>query len=367
MQSFLSLVNQNLGFHPENLIATRMELPNASPAEKREFFHAALDRLSALPGVVSAGISSGLPPFGGGESDIDVPGRSHTEPWHAQFELCDDRYFQTVGFRLVSGSGFAPGDVAAGRKAAVINETLRKQYFGNDDPLGKQIRLGLLATVRGGVADPTFVIVGVVQDARNRGLEQPVSPAAFIPYTVTGLGFPRILIRTSGDAHLFVNTLRREMRAVNGNIVQRDPMILEEMLADRSYARPRFSVLLMAVFGTLGLLLVATGVYGVMAYVVSRQTREIGIRMALGAQRSQVFRAVFTGAFRLIGLGALLGGIASVATNRIIANQIWAVRMFDPVALGGAVALIAVLGGVACFQPAFRATRVDPSVALRQE
>ena len=157
------------------------------------------------------------------------------------------------------------------------------------------------------------------------------------------------------------------MRAVNGNIVQRDPMIIEEMLADRSYARPRFSVLLMAVFGALGLLLVATGVYGLMAYVVSRQTREIGIRMALGAQRGQVFRSVFTGAFRLIGLGALLGGVASVATNRIIANQIWAVRMFDPVALGGAVALIAVLGAAACFQPAFRATRVDPSVALRQE
>ena len=98
--------------------------------------------------MTSAGISSGLPPFGGSGIDFDVPGRSHTEPWHGQFELCDDRYLQTVGVRVVSGSGIAPGDVAAGRKIAVINETLRKQYFGKDDPLGKQIRLPLLGTVR---------------------------------------------------------------------------------------------------------------------------------------------------------------------------------------------------------------------------
>jgi putative ABC transport system permease protein len=367
MQSFLTLVNQDMGFNPQNFLATRMDLPKATPAAKRQFFDAALQRLTALPGVTSAGISSGVPPYGGGGTDIDVPGKPHAEPWSGQFELCNDTYFQAVGFRFVSGSAFAPGDVATGRRVAVINETLRKRYFGNEDPLGKQIRLARLASVPGGVADPTFVIMGVVHDVRNRGLEEPVAPQAFIPYTVTGLGFPRILIRTSQDPHALLNALRREIRAVNGNIVQRDPMIIDETLAERSYARPRFSVLLMGVFGTLGLLLVATGVYGVMAYVVSRQTREIGIRMALGAQRSQVFRAVFGGAFRLIGIGALLGAGASVATNRIIANQVWTVRMFDPVALGGAVALIAILGGVACFQPAFRATRVDPNLALRQD
>ena len=367
MQSFLSLMNQNMGFNPQNILGTRMDLPNSTPADKRQFFNSALQRVSALPGVVSAGISSGLPPYGGGVTAIEVPGKIHTEGWNGQFELCNDTYFQTAGFRLLSGSALAAADVASGRKVAVVNETLAKRFFGNENPVGKQIRLTRLASGPAGIPDPSFMIAGVVQDVRNRGLEEPVDPEAFIPYTVTGTGFPRILIRTSSDIHLLVNALRRELRAVNGNLVQRDPMIIEDTLVERSYARPRFSVLLMAVFGTLGLVLVATGVYGLMAYVVSRQTREIGIRMALGAQRKQVFRSVFAGAFRLIGIGALLGAVASVATNRLIANQVWEVRMFDPVALGCAVALIAILGGAACFHPAFRATRVDPAIALRQE
>lgn len=307
-----------------------------------------------------------MPPYGGIVTNMDVPGKPHTESWNGQFELCNDTYLQTLGVRLVSGSPIGPADVATGRKVAVVNETLRKRYFGNDNPLGKQIRLSRLATVPGGMADPNFLIIGVVQDFRNSGVEQPVSPEVFFPYTVTDLGFPRIVIRTSGDVHLLLNTLRREIRAVNGTIVQRDPIVVEDMLAQRSYARPRFSVLLMAAFGAIGLLLVATGVYGVMAYVVSRQTREIGLRMALGAQRGQVFRWVFIGAFRLIGIGVLLGGGVSLATNRIVASQVWSVRIFDPVALGAAVALIAVVGGAACFHPAFRATRVDPSTALRQ-
>jgi ABC-type antimicrobial peptide transport system permease subunit len=192
-------------------------------------------------------------------------------------------------------------------------------------------------------------------------------PEVFIPYTATTLGFPRLLIRTSMDPHLVAKTVRGEMRMVNSNVLQREPLVIDDVLAQESYARPRFSVLLMAVFGSLGLLLVATGVYGVMSYVVSRQIREIGIRMALGAQRGEVFGWVFGGAFRLIGCGVLLGGVSSVATNRIIATQVWTVRMFDPIALGAAVALIAILGGAACFHPAFRATRVDPAVSLRDE
>jgi putative ABC transport system permease protein len=164
MQSFLSLVNQNMGFNPQNLLATRMDLPNATPAEKRQFFNAALQRLAALPGVAFAGLSSGIPPYGGAVTDIDVPGKPHPEQWSGQFELCNDTYFPALGFRFVSGSPIAPSDVATGRKVAVINETLRKRYFGKEDPIGKQIRLLRFASVPGGIPDPTFVIVGVVQD-----------------------------------------------------------------------------------------------------------------------------------------------------------------------------------------------------------
>jgi predicted permease len=368
MQSFLSLLNQNLGFDPHNLVATRMNVPNATPAEQQLFLRTALARVKSLPGVVAAGISTnGLPPFGGSGTNLDIPGKSHAERWNGTVTSCNETLFQTVGFRVLAGSLFSAGEVGARRQVAVINETLRNRYFGREEPLGKQIRIERLAAGPGGTAAATFQIIGVVQDIRNRGPEEPIVPEVFIPYTATTLGFPRILIRTSMDPHLVAKTIRGEMRMVNGSVVQREPLVIEDVLAQEVYARPRFSMLLMAVFGGLGLLLVATGVYSVMTYVVSRQVREIGIRMALGAQRSEVFGWVFGGAFRLIGFGVLLGGLASVATNRIIAAQIWTVRMFDPIALGAAVALIAILGGVACFHPAFRATRVDPAVSLRDE
>jgi putative ABC transport system permease protein len=367
MQSFLSLVNQNLGFDPHNLVATRMNVPTATSAEQQQFLRAALDRVTSLPGVAAAGISTnGLPPFGGSGTNLDIPGKPHTETWNGTVESCNETYFQTVGFHVLAGSVFSTGDIATGRQVAVINEMLRNRYFGGEDPLGKQIRIERLATSPGGAAAATFQVIGVVQDIRNRGPEEPIAPEVFIPYRTT-LGFPRILIRTSMDPHFVAKTIRREIRMVNSNVVQREALVIDDVLTQESYARPRFSVLLMAVFGALGLLLVGTGVYGVMSYVVSRQVREIGIRMALGAERGQVFGWVFGGAFRLIGFGILLGGVASVATNRIIATLVWTVRVFDPIALGAAVALITILGGAACFQPAFRATRVDPTMSLREE
>jgi putative ABC transport system permease protein len=312
--------------------------------------------------VAVAGISTnGLPPYGGSGTNLDIPGKPHSDMWSGTVTSCNETFFQTVGFRVLAGSLFSAGEIAAGRQVAVINETLRARYFGSEDPLGKQIRVG-----SGGPAAATFQITGVVQDIRNRGPEEPIAPEVFIPYTTT-LGFPRILVRTSMNPHMVAKTIRREIRMVNSNVVQREPLVIDDVLAQESYARPRFSVLLMAVFGGLGLLLVATGVYGVMSYVVSRQIREIGIRMALGAERGQIFGWVFGGAFRLIGFGTLLGGVASIATNRIIATQVWSVRMFDPIALGAAIALITILGGAACFQPAFRATRVHPAVSLREE
>jgi putative ABC transport system permease protein len=188
-----------------------------------------------------------------------------------------------------------------------------------------------------------------------------------IPFTAANVGFPGILVRTSSDARMMSNTIRREIHAINGSVIQRDPTTIDDMLRERSYARPRFSVLLMGIFATIGLVLVGTGVYGVMAYTVSRQTREIGIRMALGAERRQVFRSVLGSAFRMIGVGGVLGALTSVATNRVISSQVWTVAVFDPIALVTGLTVIAALGSVACFLPALRATRVQPVVALRHE
>lgn len=217
------------------------------------------------------------------------------------------------------------------------------------------------------MADPVFEIVGVVADIRNRGLEEPSLPEVFIPSTIPSFGFPWILLRTSADSRSLATTIRRELRAIDKNIVQSDPVPLEDLIAKYSYSRPRFSVFLMSTFAGIGLLLVGTGIYGVMAYAVSQQTREIGIRMALGAEQAQVFRAVFGVAIRLIGLGLASGTLGSLLTNRLVAKQVWTVSSFDPAILLAGTAAIVILGLAACYFPALRATRVQPLVALRHE
>jgi putative ABC transport system permease protein len=367
MRSFLSMVSLDLGFNPHNIVVPRLSLPNASPAQKRQFFEAALARLAGMPGVIAVAQTTGLPPFGGSATDIDVPGKLHTQHWTGQVELCSDSYFRTIGLRFLSGSAFSRSDVANARKLAVVNQTFVRKYFGNDDPLGKQIRLTRLAEGSDAIPDPSFEVIGVVADVRNRGVEEAPVPEAFVPSMVSGAGFPRILIRTSADARKLLATVRQQIRAIDRNVVERDPLTVDDMLHDFSYARPRFSVLLLSLFASIGLLLVGTGVYGVMAYSVSRQTREIGIRMALGAERGLVFRTVLGVALRLIGFGIAVGALASIAANRVISSAMWTVAAFDPIALLSGVVVITVLGLTACYVPALRATRVNPMVALRHE
>jgi putative ABC transport system permease protein len=212
-----------------------------------------------------------------------------------------------------------------------------------------------------------FAIVGVVADIRNRGLEEAPLPEVFIPSTITTTIFPTILVRTSADPRSLVPTIRTESRAIDKNTVQPDPAVLDDLIGKFSYSRPRFSVFLMSTFASIGLLLVGTGIYGVMAYAVSQQTREIGIRMALGAEQAQVFRAVLGVAIRLIGLGVAGGTLGSLLTNRLVARQVWTVPSFDPAVLLAGIATIVILGIAACYFPALRATRIQPVIALRHE
>lgn len=169
------------------------------------------------------------------------------------------------------------------------------------------------------------------------------------------------------DPHAISNALRREIHAVNPNVIQRDPLTLDDMLRDFVYARPRFSMLLMSTFAAIGMVLVATGVYGVVAYSVSRRTREIGIRMALGAAPGQIFGTVIGGALPMLAAGGIAGALASVAADRAISAKVWNVGAFDPATLAGALALIVAIGLAACFFPALRAMRVQPVDALRHE
>ncbi len=329
MRSFVNLQTQDLGFEPDRVLHARLPLPRgsyASGSAKRQFFDQVLSRVQALPGVASATVTSSIPPFGGIRTEVKVPGRTHAQRWEALYELCSEGYFETLGLRPFRGRTLSAQDVADGRKVAVVNETLARRYYGDDDPVGRTIELKMLATFGGAsVTDPVFEIVGVVADARNQGLQDPIMPEAFIPHSVTGAFERGILVRTAGPPLALLESVRREVWAVDRNVAITTTGSLSGLIAQFALGEPRLMLVVLGVFAVLGLVLVALGVFSVVAYAVSRQTHEIGIRMALGAARADVLRSVVGGGLRLVGSGVGLGLLASLAATRLLSHQLFGV------------------------------------------
>jgi putative ABC transport system permease protein len=373
MRSFVRLQTVDLGLNPENVFVARLPLPRAqyaSAAAKQRFFEELLPRLSALPGVVAATETTSLPPYGGIGTEIEILGKTHTDRWDAIFQLCSEGYFQTLGLRTIRGRMLSDADVRGARRVAVINQTLVTRYFGGEDPIGRQIRLKQLETLPPPdppVENPVFEVIGVIADAKNRGIQEPPGAEVFIPYTMTGAFERGILVRTRTDPAALLNSVRREIWAVDRSIAITLTGTLNEYLTRFSYAEPRFSVVLLGVASAVGLILVAIGIYSVIAYTVSRQTHEIGIRLALGASRAAVLRLVATMGLRLLAVGTILGIGLSVAATRLIASQLWTVSPHDPITLTIVVTVMVIVGLAACYFPARRALRVNPIVALRYE
>jgi putative ABC transport system permease protein len=293
----------------------------------------------------------------------------HTERWESMVQLVSDGYFPTLGLRLVRGRLLTEAEVNDGRKVAVVNQTLVNRYFGPENPLGRSIRFTELEKLQNNqaVANPVFEIIGVIADAKNRGIREAPMPEAFVPYTLTGAYQRGVLVRTMSAPDALLNSVRREIWAVDRHVALTNTGTLTDFLKQFSYAEPRFSLTLLGVFAAVGLLLVSIGVYSVIAYTVARQTHEIGIRMALGAGRVDVLRMVASMGLRLVAIGVTIGLLASLVVTRIISSQIWGVSPHDPLTLTTVVSVMAGVGLAACYFPARRATRVDPMVALRCE
>ena len=371
MHTFVKLVDVDLGFNPNNILVVRIPFPKArytKAAEKQQFFSALLPRLYALPGVVNATETSTLPPYGGIGTTIDIPGKVHSDDWRALFQLCSEGYFPTLGLRLMRGRLFTQAEVNDAQKVAVVNQTLVTKYFGQEDPIGREIKINSLGTLTPDpIADPTFEIVGVTADEKNQGIQDPPLAELFIPYTVTGAFQRGILVRTSRDPMLLLNSVREQIWAVDRSVALTLTGSLSDYLKQFSYSGPRFTFILLGIFAGVGLVLVALGVYSVTAYTVSRQTHEIGIRMALGAGPADVLRMVMWMGLQLVALGVCVGLLGSLGATRAIASQLWGVSAHDPLTLAGVSAVLLTVGCAACYFPARRATRVDPMVALRYE
>jgi putative ABC transport system permease protein len=370
MRTFIAMQTVELGFHSGNLLVARLPFPRKQyqrAEEKKRFFSQLLARVERLPGVLAATEMSGLPPFGGWRPDLEIPGRTHAERWRAICQLVSEGYPKTLGLKLIRGRFLEETDIAGPRRAAVVNQTLWSKYFGNEDPIGRQIEVKSMPMPSGPPASVLVEVVGIFADVKNDGIENPVHPEMLVPYTVTG-GLERgILVRTAGNPLGLAAPLQREIWAVDRNVAQTEVRPLDAFLSDYVYAQPRFVLLVLGVFAAVGLVLVAVGVYSVIAYTVSRQTREIGIRMALGASRGNVIGMVVRMGLGLIGVGLTIGLAASFAVNRVLASELFGVTAHDPATFVGVALVVLAAGLTASWLPALRATRVDPVVALRFE
>jgi len=370
MRTFVKLVGVDLGINPKNLLVAGVGFPqrqNAPPEDQRRFYREALDRIGSIPGVRSVAISNGPPPFGGMSSGLEIPGIAVAPESSASVLFCSERLVETVGLSLVKGRVFSGLDVEQSHHVALVNETLAKKYFGSDEPLGRTIRLARLATFPVLVGDPTFEIIGVVRDFANQGPREQPGSQVLLPFTLRGPSGFGFVVRTSDEPMLVVNALRREIQAVNRDVALVEPTAMEDLIQRVFYARPRFSLLVLGIFACTGIVLVAFGVYGVLAYTVSQQTREIAIRMALGGERGHVVRMVLRLGLQLVGVGLIIGVAASLATNRLLVNQLWNTSPNDPLTFAAAIGSIVAMAALACWIPARRAVRVEPMVALRHE
>ena len=370
MRTFIALQSVDLGLNPNHVLVVRLPLPREqykTSAAKQRFFTELLRRIYTIPGVIAATETSSLPPYGGIGTEMDVPGKTHSEKWQGQFQLSSQGYFPVLGLKLLRGRLLSEMDVNDARKVAVINQTLARNFFGKDDPIGRNVYLKTLATWPEPMKNPLFEIIGVVSDAKNRGIQDPPVPELYLPYTITGFAERGILVRTGPDPMTLLPEIQREIWAFDRNVALTNTGTINDYLKRFSYTQPRFALTLLAVFAAVGLILVAIGVYSVIAYTVSRQTHEIGIRVALGASRSQVLGVVLRMGLALVGLGIAVGLIASAAASRLIASQLWGVTPYDPLTLIVVVAVVVAAGVAACYFPARRAMSVNPVQALRYE
>jgi putative ABC transport system permease protein len=370
MRSFVALREVKLGLQPDHVLVARLPLPvdrYKTADQVAGFYRPLLQRLKALPGVVAATETSTLPPYGGIPSDIEVPGKTHAEKWNAMFQLVSEGYFSVLKIQFIDGRGFTEAEVNGARKLAIVNQTFVKKYLTNENPIGRQVRIAQLGEFEDAVKEPMFEIIGLVADAKNRGLQDPPEPEIWVPYTVTGSAFRGILVRTANEPLSMMNAVEHEIWATDANVALTFTGTLEGYISQFSFAGPRFGFFLMTIFGSIGLVLVTIGVYSVLAYTTARRTHEIGIRMALGAEGSDVQGMVIRMGLKLVALGVGIGLIVSIAIGRVIATQLWGVSAYDPWTLVCVPALLLTTGIVACWLPARRAAGVDPLVALRYE
>jgi predicted permease len=376
IRSFALLMSEDIGFNPANLLTMQLWLPDANysaPAQVTNFYQQVLTQTDAIPGVKSAAAINFLPFSGWADyCDFEIAGRT-TPPSGDQFtsryRVIDSQYLSTMGIPVQKGRDFASSDGPDSAGVALINKALVLRYWPDENPIGKQIRVHFPAVKTPWQPQPLdswLTIVGVVGDLRewDWGIEK--IPVLYLPFTQNPSRLMSIVIRANGDPGQLTSAVRHIVDRLDANLPVTKIHAMDELLA-QSVSQRRLSMLVLAVFAAVAMLLAAVGIYGVMAYTVAQRTHEIGIRMALGAERADVLHMIVGDGMRLAGLGLIAGLIASVIAMRFLQSQLYGVRPTDPFTFICVAAVLSVVAAMASYFPARRATEVDPLVALRHE
>jgi putative ABC transport system permease protein len=361
INSFLRLMRVNPGFDPEGLLTLNVSISlnrYTTPADQILYMNSVLERVRKVPGVQQAGAATSLPPNLIQQSDgftvDDEPPSNSTNT--AFFVPATPGYLEALGLPLVAGRLFTDSDGIDQPRVAVINRGISERFFSDRDPIGRRIN----------IAGEARTIVGVVGDTRFQGLATPAGYQVYVPFAQRRFPGMRTVVRSNVDPASVIGAVREAIRSVDPGESGSQYRPMTELI-DSSIREPRFYTMLLGVFGFVALTLAAVGIFGVISYSVSRRTREIGVRVALGASREGVVAMVLWESFRVISFGLLLGIGAAFALTRLLGNLLFEVRPADPATFASVVGLLLLIGLAAAFFPARRAANVDPMVALRCE
>ncbi len=360
VKSFVRLMKVDPGFDPDRLLVFSVGLPpSAATAQQDEFYQHVQNQVQAMPGVQSVGAVSRLPLSDGNSGrSFKLPGSD--QDYDADIRVSTPSYFHTMGIPLLKGRNFTEQDARGSVEVAVVNETLARTVFPGQDPIGKYI-------LEFGPEKDKLQIVGVIGNVRHEGLEADPRPEVYLPFGQGHWPSVFVVVRSKiPDPLALTAGVQNAVWSVDKDVPLSNLRTMQDVIA-RSVLRRRFTTLLLAIFAGFAMLLAAVGLYGVMSYTVSRRTHEIGIRMALGAQKADVLRLVLRQGMSLVALGVVLGIVGSIAATRLMAGLLFGVSAIDPTVFGGIAALLASVALAANYVPARRAAKVDPMVALRYE
>jgi putative ABC transport system permease protein len=352
------------GFDPRNLLTMRLFLPlskYAEPQQRQAFFEQALKRIGSLPGVQAVGTSTSIPTLGGGDTYFTIEGKPFPDlnrKVTALNPMVSHDYLRTMKIPLIKGRHFTEPETKEEKaKAVIINEAFARAYFADDEPLGKRLIIDM--------GEPwTCEIIGVARYTTQFALGVGAYPLMYVPSIRSGVA--AVVIRSSGDPLALTASVREAVREVDRDLPIANIRSMDQIMSSMS-GDARFRTLLLGVFAAVALLLAAIGIYGVISYSVAQRAREIGIRIAIGAQNRDVLRLVVGQGMKLALLGIGVGIAGALAFTRVLSGLLFNVSATDPLTFVGVSTLLALVALLACYVPARRAMSVDPMVALRCE